>query len=326
MKKAGRKLLIAAVVLIIFGVMAYASCSSSSKKDKPKKVGKVDENGVEVTAGDGDEEVEEIQDEYHVGDILQTSEFKIVYIASGVYVEDNQYLQPEEGKQFVFFKFYVENISDEEHTISYFSFDGFADGYSVSLKGCDEELSATLSPGRTTTGMVCFEVPKDASVIETEYEYDLWNDGRVTFVYDGDKDSGYVPDANTTATADAFVVGDIVETSELRITYLSCSEYTSDNQFIQPADGNRFISFELEFENITDKDQHISSYSFDCYADGSACQQHYVLDDSVDATLSSGRKASGLVIFEVPENATTIELEYTDGFINGNRMVFSYSE
>ena len=48
--------------------------------------------------------------------------------------------------------------------------------------GADEELSATLSAGRTTSGKVYFEVPKDAESIEFEYEMDFWDSKKAIFV------------------------------------------------------------------------------------------------------------------------------------------------
>ena len=77
-----------------------------------------------------------------------------------------------------------------------------------------------------------------------------------------------VKTTNTAAQNKSFRAGDIVETKNLRISYISCGEYVSDNQFIQPNSGNKFIYFEFEFENISDTDEHISSLiGFDCYAD-----------------------------------------------------------
>jgi len=315
MKKAKIKVLAAILVLGAFAGMALGS---SSTKDEPTKVG-------EVNSSNNSGESAEVVTDYHVGDILQTEDFKIVYVASGEYTDYSEYSRPEDGNKYVYLKFYVENTSDREHNISFYDFDGFADGYAVSMYyGAEPSLSATLSAGRTTTGVVAFEVPSDAENIEVEYEYDILHDGRVTFVYDGESDSGFVPETNTSSSETTYSVGDVLETSDLKITYLSCSEYTSTNQFIQPADGNKYVQFELEFENISNSDQHISIYSFDCFADGASCEQLFLLDESVDATISAGRKTSGLVFFEVPNDATTIELEYVNNWVNGSRIVFAY--
>ena len=68
----------------------------------------------------------------------------------------------------------------------------------------------------------------------------------------GSKEDGTEAD---TEPANEFYAGDIVETDNLRITFVSAEDYVSDNQFIQPADGKKFVKADFEFENISDKDE-----------------------------------------------------------------------
>lgn len=120
-----------------------------------------------------------------------------------------------------------------------------------------------------------------------------------------------------------FSVGEIVETSYLRISYVSAEEYVSDNEFIQPKDGHIYYKMDFEFENISDSDQYVSSWDFNCYADGYDMEQSYVLDGlDLDATLSPGKKTKGSVVFEVPEAAESIVLEYETNFWTENKIVF----
>lgn len=135
--------------------------------------------------------------------------------------------------------------------------------------------------------------------------------------------------SDTSSTEEAsenkpFQVGDIVETTAFRISYLSCEEYKSDNQFIQPKDGNKFVCFEFEFENIGDSDRLVSSFDFDCFADNNNCDQKYLDSEGLDATLSPNRKTKGKVCFEVPVSAQTIELEYVNNSFTSDRIVFLY--
>lgn len=120
-----------------------------------------------------------------------------------------------------------------------------------------------------------------------------------------------------------FRVGDVVETPNLKITYISAEEYQSDNQVIQPKDGYVYYRMEFEFENIGDVDQTVSSVaSWDCYADGYAMDAQYFGDDTIDATMSPGKKAAGAVYYEVPEDAKEITLEYETNFWSQNKIVF----
>ncbi len=188
--------------------------------------------------------------------------------------------------------------------------------------GMDENLSATLSPGRSTTGYVSFCVPTDAEDIEIEYTTNYFTDDKIFFVYEGEQDSGYELPKDTTVTEGAFVVGDIVEAGDLIITYLSCEEYISDNPYLQPRDGYHYVSCEFEFENTGSSDKNISYFDFDGYADGINCDQCYIRDDSLSATISSGRKAKGTVTFEVPDDAVAVEAEYVSNYWTSSRIVF----
>lgn len=95
--------------------------------------------------------------------------------------------------------------------------------------------------------------------------------------------------------------------------------------FIQPKEGYHYVTFSFEFENISSSDAYVSSFSFDCYADGAACDSTYFRDDDLgSATLSPGRKVKGTVTFEVPDNASVVEVEYDEISVFGSRIVFSY--
>lgn len=119
-----------------------------------------------------------------------------------------------------------------------------------------------------------------------------------------------------------FNVGEIAETENLRISYLDADDYVSDNEFLQPKDGNKYIKCDFEFENIGTTDQYVTIWDSKCYADEYACEQTYLEDDTLSATLSSGKKSKGSVFFEVPENAESIVLEYSTNFWSQNKIIF----
>lgn len=313
-----------AIFLCLFVALAIG-CGSSSDESTPSKVGEVETS--KVTEEKAEEEtVVEVKSEYHVGDILSDGDLHIVYVASGEYQEDNEFMQPQEGNKFIFFSLAFENKGSSDHSISSFSFECYADGYNVEEHYTDNDLSATLSPGRTTEGLLVYEVPVDSKNIEIEYEANFFTNEKIKFVYDGDKDSGYVSEANTAASDNAFNVGDIVESDRLNITYLSCEKDTSYSQFSEPASGTHYITLTFEFENKGENDEFVSFYDFDCYADGKNCEQAYFRDDSLSATLSAGRKAQGTVTFIVPDNASTVEVEYVSNAWTSSRVIFTVNK
>ncbi len=271
----------------------------------------------------------EVQTVYHVGDILHDGDMDIVYMSSGTYAEDNEFLQPAEGMKYVFVQFAFLNTSeDSDSSVSMYSFEGYADGYSVDpYYGGEDNLSATLSPGRSTSGYLYFEVPQGAQEIEVEYETNMFTEDKITFAFEGDMDSGYTLPKNTVPAAGALQPGGTTSFEDLNIVYLSCTKTVSDNMFLTPKAGCHYVTVELEFENTSDSDQTVSSmFGFGCYADGIHCDQVFTLrDDDIDAEMSPGRKAKGTVTFEVPDNASVVEVEYVSGVWTAERAVFDAS-
>ena len=332
-------LLIAFAVLIVIGIIA--GNSGEDKSDKPttapesaSAVPAAADTASESTVSEAEAEpasdsAPEAQEDalYHVGDTVTSGDLKIVYAASGVYTEENEFLQPKDGYQYIFLKFVFENTSKKsDNSVSSFEFDCFADGYAADAYYAENSLSATLSAGRATTGCIYFEVPKDAQTVEVEYTANMITGKKILFAFEGDMDSGYTYDgAQAAASETAYSVGDTAEDGSLKIHYLSCAEYTSDNMFVEPKEGYRYISCEFEFENTGSSDVMVSSFEFDCYADGSACDGCYIRDDDLSATLSSGRKVKGTVTFEVPRDAGIVELEYLSDYWTSERIVFSVS-
>ena len=317
--------------LIVAVALIAIISGGGENNDDPVQVGTVDPSASAEQSGNTADEKEteapaqEVKTVYNVGDILLDGDMKIVYVASGEHIEENEFSQPEDGYQYIFLKFAFENTSDsDDQSVSYFSFEGYADGYAVDMYyGGEEPLSATLSAGRVTTGYVYFAVPEDAQEIQVEYTTNFFTSDKIVFTYEGEKDSGYVPEGVSSATPGAYQVGAMVESSNLNITYISCEEYISDNMFVQPKDGYKFVSCEFEFENVGESDEFISSYDFDCYADGFSCDSTFIRDDNLSATLSAGRKVKGTVTFEIPVDAAIVEVEYLSNYWTSNRVVFT---
>ena len=311
------------VLIISIGTSGNDTDSGSAVNNNTNPNQNISSNDTNSTSDNKSKEP--AKTEYYVGDTIEDGNTKIVFISSGEYAEENEFMQPAEGKKYIFLQFAFENISKTTDTsISSYSFECYADGYAAEMYyGGNDDLSATLSAGRATTGCIYFEVPADAEVVEVEYKTNVFSEKKIKFIFEGEKDSGYVQQLNTTPTAGAYKVGDVVESSRLNITYLSCEEYVSDNMFVVPAEGYRFVTCEFEFENVGTSDEFVSSFEFDCYADGMNCKGVYIRDDELSATLSAGRKTKGTVTFEVPIDAEVIEVEFLSNYWTSNRMVFT---
>jgi len=129
----------------------------------------------------------------------------------------------------------------------------------------------------------------------------------------------------TTQKADEPVkvkVGETLTTSTLKITYKSSAD-DKGAEYFPAASGNKIIKLTFEIENISSTDQIVSVYDFKCYSDDVASSAYYYGDDGLSTTtLSSGRKATGNVYFEVPQNANSIDVEYETNYWSGNKAIF----
>ena len=122
-----------------------------------------------------------------------------------------------------------------------------------------------------------------------------------------------------------FAKGDVVETKSLKVSFLDCGEFTDYSEYSEPAKGNKIIYATFEFENISDDNEYISTGDFSCYADGYDCKSYYDFDqESLDATLSKGRKTKGKIFFEVPKDAKEIKIEYDKNFLTSDKIIFVY--
>lgn len=335
--KKGKKILGLLLCMVFFAAIALGSGSSDEDSSSAKKVGEVEVSSTEQTDTKSDsakaDETDkkdskqaevEIPSEYRVGETLDYKGLKLTYVNSSNYTSDNQFMQPAEGKKYIRLFFFADNQSGSDQSVSIYEFKCYADGYDCSATYFDDDISLSLSNGRTGEGAIYFEVPVDATEVEVEYEPNMFSETKYKFIFEGDKDSGFVGEKNTAASEDAFHVGDVIETKNLKISYLKAEEYVSDNMFMQPAEGNKYIYIELEFENLSESDHNVSYFSFECYADGANCSGYYGMDDALSATLSAGRKAKGTVAFEVPKDASVIEIEYEDNVWTGDKIIFAY--
>lgn len=128
----------------------------------------------------------------------------------------------------------------------------------------------------------------------------------------------------TTTTTKEYSVGEIYEDNYIAIKYVSLDEnFTGYSRYASVKDGYKVIRAEFEFENLSTSDNYVSSYDFDCYADGYDCESFYSADDyGFSATLSTGKKTKGAVYFEVPKDATSIVLEYELNIWTDKRIEF----
>lgn len=167
---------------------------------------------------------------------------------------------------------------------------------------------------------------------DTPKETGNTNPGSNTSIASGENDSRESsaeskPNEKEEETKDKYSVGETWENKTIRVTYTNCYEFTDYNQYNAPADGNKIICAEFEFENIGKSDTTVMYTDFHGYADGYEVNQSYAPEGTgLDFTvkMSSGRKGTGKVAFEVPEDAKEIEIEFSPNLWTSENIIFVY--
>lgn len=131
-------------------------------------------------------------------------------------------------------------------------------------------------------------------------------------------------DNNSIDTTKEYMVGETYQNNSLAIKFVSLDDnFKGYNQYADVKSGYKVIKAEFEFENIGKSDVLASAYDFDCYADSYDCESFWSADGSgFSSSLSSGKKTRGCVYFQVPENATSITLEYELNMWTNSKAIF----
>lgn len=101
------------------------------------------------------------------------------------------------------------------------------------------------------------------------------------------------------------------------------TDYDDPYGFYKPGDGKKYVKADFSFENNGKSDAYVSSADFSCYADNENCDQSFIasVNEFSGDTLSTGRKINFSVVFVVPVDAESIELEYTANIWSSEKVI-----
>ena len=164
------------LILMCAGLIFLASCSSEpiGKEDYSSQPAKVEETK---------------KDEFGLNEtaVFQDLKFTATEIKES---EGEEFFTPEEGNVFVGVNFVIENVSDEEQSVSsLLLFEGYADdvklSYSLSA-ACvfdDGTLDGTIAPGKKLVGWYAVEVPENWATLELHIKADIFSSKTAKFIF-----------------------------------------------------------------------------------------------------------------------------------------------
>lgn len=126
-----------------------------------------------------------------------------------------------------------------------------------------------------------------------------------------------------------FTVGDTATMDDIYVTLVEVHEY--DGKYLEPEEGNTFVAFELLIENKSDEDIVVSSLMcFEAYFDDFSKDISLGAEtesgmNTLDGTVAAGKKMSGAIAYEVPNDWQTAELRFNPDWGN-KEFVFTYSK
>lgn len=88
--------------------------------------------------------------------------------------------------------------------------------------------------------------------------------------------------------------------------------YVVKDSYYQASEGKKYVLVNITVTNPTDSSVDINKYSFKLDADGLAVDTSFTtVDDEFDGgSLSKGASTTGSLLFEVPDDASTLKLQY----------------
>lgn len=118
-----------------------------------------------------------------IGSTIKSKTVNLTVESVGVITSDNQFTQPEDGKEFVEVVLLIESTATKDDVfISYLNADAYVDGFATDLDiwACGESdfdaLSGTLAPGKKLRGCLCYSLPIGWKELELQIEID-WVSG-----------------------------------------------------------------------------------------------------------------------------------------------------
>ena len=162
---------------VIIIVVLVAIGGGASNKNEPTKVG--ENSGSNVSSQEAEEKTD-----FAVGDVIsyEGREVTVVSVERN-YNSNNEFYQPESGKEFVKVSIKIENKSSEK--LSYNSYDWELQDSNGDIQSIDAGLQFTvdgalnsgdLAPNGKKSADLYFQVPKDDANLMLHYKASFWQD------------------------------------------------------------------------------------------------------------------------------------------------------
>lgn len=168
-----------ALILVLMMCVSFAACASNKAPSK------------EVTDASTTNDNSQADNQEETFGLNETAVFDNLKFTATALEESNgnDFMKPDDGNVFVGVNFTIENISDDEESVSsMLLFDGYADDikcdYSIDASVVfGNTLDGTIAPGKKLIGYYSLEVPKDWQKIELDVQSKWLSSKSARFVF-----------------------------------------------------------------------------------------------------------------------------------------------
>lgn len=264
---------------------------------------------------------------YHKGDVVEGAGFKLTIDSVDATPVFGDYLEADEGEEYFFVSFELENISSEPlDSTSFFKI--LADGeecrtisFSDKYNGVDWFDTITdLEAGRKTKSYISATVPEGWKEVQL-----VCADGSA-FSFTR-ADLGDISSTGTSTKETVYRVGESIPWNGMTITLTKVvqTDYVPylSTMYYEPSAGNHYIIMEFDVKNTAAQPQRFNSLAtFDVYIDdysGSFTgffadyDGMQALNDQSYTDISSGKSISGYQVVQAPDGWGKIELTSRQG-------------
>ncbi|HHT53933.1 MAG TPA: DUF4352 domain-containing protein [Clostridiales bacterium] len=136
-------------------------------------------------------------------------------------------------------------------------------------------------------------------------------------------------ETETQPKTETYKIGDSVKAGNLIFT-VNSTRTDEGSDFIKPKDGHIYHIVDVTVENAGDKSETVSSLMMFKLLDSDGYNYSVTFGPetkgAVDGEISAGRKLRGELVFEVPEDATGLELEIDPTVFGSGQIIIELAE
>jgi len=251
-----------------------------------------------------------------IGEVVKDDTLAMVVSGTERTQKIGEFQQAESGQTFVVVDLAIKNLTSDE----FINFSGFLQTrlkddedytYDQTFASTGKNLNGgQIAPGEVSRGDVVYEIPKDASGLVMQFDFQaisLFEFSRVEIDLSQSVDDPGSLQQNL--QVDVYAPGDAVKFDNVQVTVNGVETTTSVGSFSEAAEGNEFVIVDITTTNNTDEELTISTLLQMLLKDGKGFNYPMSitamsgLDRSYDegSPLVAGESRRGKVAYEVPK-------------------------